>query len=702
MEDYVVELRHINKRIEGIVAANDITLRLKRGEIHAILGENGSGKSTIAGVLAGLIIPDDGDILVEGQKTAIRGPKDSNDYGIGVISQNFNLVEEFTGLENIILGQEPQSKIGFVRPQDAQEEILKLCNKYNFLVDINLRISEMTIDMKQEIEILKLLYRKDEVIVFDEPTTVLSPLGKEEFLGVISNLSKDGFSIIFITNSPDEVDVIADRCTILKEGEFVSMVDMKRTSLIELKKILYGPAEEISSLCKTIHIPGETVMRVRNLNISSKTNVQKVVSNVSFDCKRGEITYVVGIVGNGQAALINAIGGLVQIESGSIKLENVDTARMNRKRASKDGFAHFGNVDITNFSVRERNLAGVSFVPKDIDNIGLFLDFSVKTNMMSQRYFENRFSKAGWLISSQVNDYANEMVKEFNIDIKGHLTTPIKNLSNESRQKIVLAREFEREANIIICDEPTNKLNLKDKELIQRKIIGLSQQKKSVLIVSYDLDEAMSVADRIFVMCKGEIVANIRPENITKDELSDYMNGSKRMENMRLFDSETEIANTNLEGKHVKEKSKGVSGIKNKTAIKPAENKVLPEGTISVNMVALSDIDENDIVKKIYVRTPDGKRVLKRIVVNKPLDKRIVVKKIKRIVYKNQTNAANGVPKNVTEGAYNEVNASISSEQNIASKVEKKNIVSQNERTPEELRRIRMSNLKQFQNREVK
>jgi len=700
MEDYVAELRHIKKQIAGIVAANDITLRLKRGEIHAILGENGSGKSTIAGILSGLIIPDEGEILKDGQKIDIRGPKDSHEHGIGVISQNFNLIEEFTGLQNIILGQEPLNKIGFVRPNDAEEEILKLCNKYNFLVDINLKISEMTIDMKQEIEILKLLYRKDDVIVFDEPTTVLSPLGKEEFLGLMSNLSKEGFSIVFITNSPDEVDVIADRCTILREGDFVGMVDMKRTNLSELKKILYGEDIEIDNANKTIHIPGETVMSVRNLTVSSDTNAQKVVSNVSFDCKRSEITYVVGIVGNGQTALINAISGLVEIESGSIKLKNVDKSKMNRKRTSKDGFAHLGNVDITDYSVRERNLAGVSFVPKDIDNIGLFLDFSVKTNLMSQRYFEAGFSRAGWLLSKHVNEYANKIVKDFNIDIKGHLTTPIKNLSKDNRQKIVLAREFERDATIIICDEPTNKLNLKDRELIQRKIMELSQQKKSVLVVSYDLDEALTVADRIFVMCKGQIVASIRPDSVTKEELSEYMNGSKQMENMHLYDADPEDEIKRPESEIVK-KIKGVTAAKGKVIDDKVGSEVLPAKRVTVNMVALSDIDERDIVKKIYVRTADGKRILKRVVVKKPLDKKVIVKKTKKIIYKTRADSSNVTPKNVTEGIYNEVKAPAHNAKSNTPEVGS-NAVSKNERTPEELRRIRLSNLKQFQNKEVK
>ena len=692
MEDYVAELRHIKKDIAGIVAANDITLRLKRGEIHAILGENGSGKSTIAGVLAGLIIPDDGEIIKDGQKITIRGPKDSNKHGIGVIGQNFNLVEEFTGLENIVLGQEPMNKIGFVRPDDAEDEILKLCNKYNFLVDIKLKVSEMTIDMKQEIEILKLLYRNDDVLVFDEPTTVLSPLGKEEFLGILSTLSRDGFSIIFITTSPDEVDLIADRCTVLKKGDFVGMVEMKRTNLKELKKTLYGIDVATENINRTIHIPGETVMSVRNLTISSSKNSQKIVSNVSFDCKRSEITYVVGIVGNGQKALVNAIGGLTQIESGSIRLKNVDTSKMNRKRTSKDGFAHLGSVDITDFTVRERNLAGVSFVPKDIDNIGLFLDFSVKTNLMSQRYFETEFSRGGWLLSKKVNDYTGKIVKDFNIDIKGDLSTPIKNISIDSRQKVVLAREFEREANVIICDEPTSKLSLKDKEMIQRKIMELSQRKKSVVVVSYDLDEAMAVADRIIVMCKGQIVANVRPDNISKDELSEYMNGSKQMENMHLYDDDSEIA--------IKKPSR--KGDAATEAVPSADDgKVLSSKRVTVNMVALSDIDEKDIVKKIYVRTADGKRILKRVVVNKPLNKKIVVKKTKKIIYKKQTGADVVAPKNVTEGIYRDSVASLNNSNTNKPEV-KKSAVTKSERTPEELRRIRLSNLKQFQNKEVK
>ena len=355
LENYIIEMNNITKEFPGIIANDDITLKLKKGEIHALLGENGAGKSTLMSVLFGLYQPEKGEIRKNGQVVQINDPNDANDLGIGMVHQHFQLVEIFTVLENIILGVEP-SKAGFIQKDEAREKVMALSERYGLKVDPDALIEDITVGMQQRVEILKMLYKDNEILIFDEPTAVLTPQEIKELLEIMRGFAAEGKSILFITHKLNEIMEVADRCTVLRKGKHIGTVDIKDTTKEELSRMMVG--RDISfKVDKKESKPKDVVLSVKNLSVTSKIHNKDVVKNVSFDVRAGEIVCLAGIDGNGQTEVVNALPGLDRASTGSISLNG---------------------KDITRASIRERSILGMSHIPEDRHKHGLVLDYKLE------------------------------------------------------------------------------------------------------------------------------------------------------------------------------------------------------------------------------------------------------------------------------------------------------------------------------------
>ncbi|MBQ4097005.1 MAG: ABC transporter ATP-binding protein, partial [Clostridia bacterium] len=372
MEDYIIEMLHITKEFPGIRANDDITLQLKRGEIHALLGENGAGKSTLMSVLFGLYQPEAGEIRKNGEVVKINDPNDANALGIGMVHQHFKLVEIFTVLENIMLGVEP-TKHGFLDKKTAREKITALSEKYKLKVDPDALIEDISVGMQQRVEILKMLYRDNEILIFDEPTAVLTPQEIEELIGIMRGFAKEGKSILFITHKLNEIMAAADRCTVLRKGKYIGTVDIKDTTKEELSRMMVGRDVNFS-VEKREAEPGDVVLKVENLSVASKLGKGKAVDNVSFEVRTGEIIGIAGIDGNGQSELVYALTGLERASEGKITLSG---------------------RDITSASIRKRTDAGMGHIPEDRHKHGLVLDYTLEDNFVLKRYYERGFQKSG-------------------------------------------------------------------------------------------------------------------------------------------------------------------------------------------------------------------------------------------------------------------------------------------------------------------
>lgn len=534
MNDYVIEMQHITKEFPGIKANDDITIQLKRGEIHALLGENGAGKSTLMSVLFGLYVAEKGDIIKEGEKIEIRNPNDANRFGIGMVHQHFMLVECFTGLENIILGAEPTDKMGFLHAKRVRSEIENLCKKFKFDVDLDTKVSDMTVGMQQKVEILKMLYRKNNILIFDEPTAVLTPQEIENLMVSMRKLIEEGCSIIFISHKLNEIMAVADRCTVLRKGRCMGTVNIKDTNIHKLSRLMVGRDVELT-IDKKDAEPGKPVLSIKDLSVYSHIKHKDVVKDVSFNCRAGEVTCIAGIEGNGQSELVYGISGLMPVSKGEIILHNVDLSTLNKKRKSKDGNHTFGDVDIAKQSIRKRNLAGISHIPEDRHKYGLILDFDLKTNMVLQRYFEPEFSNHGWIKRDKIRDYSSKLINKFDVRSGKGPEAITRSMSGGNQQKAIVAREIDRNTDLLIAVQPTRGLDVGAIEYIHKQIIAIRDSGKAVLLVSFELDEVMNLSDRILVMHEGQIVADTNPKKTNVQELGLYMSGAKKMKNMKLF-----------------------------------------------------------------------------------------------------------------------------------------------------------------------
>ena len=506
-QEYAIEMLHITKRFPGIVANDDITLQLKKGEIHALLGENGAGKSTLMSVLFGLYQAEEGTIKKDGVKVKIQDPNDANALGIGMVHQHFKLVECFSVLDNIILGVEPASKLGMLKKSEARQKILELSDRYGLRVDPDALIEDITVGMQQRTEILKMLYRDNEILIFDEPTAVLTPQEIEELMQIMRNLAKEGKSILFISHKLNEIMDVADRCTVLRKGRYIGTVEIKNTTKEELSRMMVGRDVEFA-VHKDERKPGEVILDVEGLTVASKVHHNDAVKNVSFRVRAGEIVCIAGIDGNGQTELVYGLTGLEPLKAGKITL--------------------CGN-DITRASIRSRNTHGMSHIPEDRHKHGLVLDYSLEYNMVLQRYFEPEFvSKAGFLRRKNIREYSDRLIEQYDVRSGQGSVTIARSMSGGNQQKAIVAREIDKDPQLLVAVQPTRGLDVGAIEYIHKQLVAQRDAGRAVLLVSLELDEVMSVPDRILVMYEGEIVGELDPKKTTVEELGLYMSGAKR------------------------------------------------------------------------------------------------------------------------------------------------------------------------------
>lgn len=505
--EYVIEMLNITKRFPGIIANDHINLQLKKGEIHALLGENGAGKSTLMSILFGLYQPDEGEIRLNGKPININNPTDANRFGIGMVHQHFKLVHNFTALENIILGVET-TKLGRLKLDEARKKVMDLSEKYKLKIDPDAIISEITVGMQQRVEILKMLYRDNDILIFDEPSAVLTPQEIKELISIMKGLSKEGKSIILITHKLDEIKDSANRCTVLCKGKYIDTVDVSQTSKEELSELMVGRKVSLK-VEKEKAETGKTVLKVEDVSLVSKSSHKDILKNINFEVREGEIVCIAGIDGNGQTQLVQVISGLLKSTTGSVEL---------------------CGQDITHHSIRYRNTHGLSHIPEDRHKFGLVLDFNLRENLVLQSYFTKQFNKFGFLNEKSIGKYADKLINEFDVRSGEGADSDTRSMSGGNQQKAILAREISREHNLLLAVQPTRGLDVGAIEQIHKRLINERDNGKAVLLVSLELDEVLNVSDRILVMFEGEIVADVRPENVTAKELGLYMAGAKRSE----------------------------------------------------------------------------------------------------------------------------------------------------------------------------
>ncbi len=507
-EHYAIEMLNITKRFPGIVANDNITLQLKTGEIHALLGENGAGKSTLMSVLFGLYQPEEGIIKKDGVEVAIRNPNDANALHIGMVHQHFKLVECFSVLDNIILGIEP-THMGFLQKEEAREKVLALSEKYGLHVDPDALIEDITVGMQQRTEILKMLYRDNEILIFDEPTAVLTPQEIDELMEIMRGLAREGKSILFISHKLNEIMSVADRCTVLRKGKYVGTVNVADTTKEELSRMMVGRDVEFV-VHKDPAKPTDVVLNVEHMTVASKMHSNNAVKDVSFQVHRGEIVCIAGIDGNGQTELVYGISGLEPLKGGKLEL--------------------CGN-DITKAPIRKRSTSGMSHIPEDRHKHGLVLDYTLENNLVLQRYFEPEFTnKAGFLRKGNIRAYAERLIEQYDVRSGQGPITIARSMSGGNQQKAIVAREIDKDPALLIAVQPTRGLDVGAIEYIHKQIVAHRDAGNGVLLVSLELDEVMSLADRILVMYEGEIVGELDPKQTTVEELGLYMAGAKRME----------------------------------------------------------------------------------------------------------------------------------------------------------------------------
>ena len=497
--EYVIEMLHITKEFPGIKANDDITLQLRRGEIHALLGENGAGKSTLMSVLFGLYQPDQGEIRKDGKPVKINNPNDATALHIGMVHQHFKLIDVFTVLDNIILGAE-DTKLGFLSKKKARQKVLELSERYGLKVDLDAKIEDITVGMQQRVEILKMLYRDNEVLIFDEPTAVLTPQEIDELMKIMKGLAAEGKSILFITHKLAEIMAVADRCSVLRKGKYIGTVNTADTNQAELSRMMVGRDVQLV-VDKQPANPMDPVLTVKDLSVKSKLYNREAVKDVSFTVRAGEIVCIAGIDGNGQSELVHAITGLEKASKGNINLLG---------------------EDITAAPIRKRAKAGMAHIPEDRHKHGLILDNTLEQNMVLQKYYEPRFQKAGFIRFDAVRAYAETLIEQYDVRSGQGPVTVTRSMSGGNQQKAIIAREMDRDLPLIVAVQPTRGLDVGAIEYTHHQLVAARDAGKAVLLVSLELDEVRNLSDRILVMYEGEIVGELNPKETTVQELGLY------------------------------------------------------------------------------------------------------------------------------------------------------------------------------------
>ena len=506
---YVIEFDGITKVFNNqLVANDDIHIQIKRGEIHALLGENGAGKSTLMSILFGLIEPTEGQILLNGETIKVRDPNDATRYGIGMVHQHFMLVDVFTGLENIVLGHEDCDKIGFLKYRQAREKLDRLMKTYGLQVDLNRKASQMTVGMQQKVEILKMLYRDAEILIFDEPTAVLTAEEIEDLMKVFKMLQKEGKTILFITHKLNEVQEVADRCTILRRGKVVGTYDRNTLTNEQMAELMVGSKVDFVTAKSESH-PGEVVLSIQDLTIRNSLMGKPLVDHLSLDVHEGEIVALLGIDGNGQNELVEAIAGLRKAKSGSIKLNG---------------------TEIKKLSIKKRNRLGINHIPSDRHRHGLILDYNVMYNFIQEMPENGTFSRASFLKERDIKDYADEMIQKYDIRSTMGSYTITRTMSGGNQQKVIVGREIERDGDLLLAVQPTRGLDVGAISTIHKEIVKVRDARKAVLLISLELDEVFDLADVIYTIHEGRITGVFDPKKTDYMELGLYMSGASVQE----------------------------------------------------------------------------------------------------------------------------------------------------------------------------
>ena len=526
--EYAIEMINITKRFANIVANDHISLCIKKGEILGLCGENGAGKSTLMSVLFGLYQPDEGEIRKDGEVVEIRNPNDATALNIGMIHQHFKLVEAYTVLQNIILGSEPfkqikKEKLNFfdkclnfftkkvfrvIDYKYARNKVQKIIDKYGLQVDLDAKISDISVEMQQKAEIIKMLYRENDILIFDEPTAVLTEQEIDGLLEIMLNLKKEGKSLVFISHKLNEIFKVCDRITVIKKGQHVKDLLTKDTTKEEVSSLMVGREVHLDVEKPEAKI-GKEILRVENLSLIDKYTKKKLVNNVSLNVREGEIVTVAGIDGNGQQDLIYAITGLKHANSGKIT---------------------FNGEDITKYSIKKKNDVGLSHIPEDRHKYGLVLDYSIYKNAILKEYKNHQFSRFGFISNKEVKKYTNEIIGKFDVRSSSGGDTITRTMSGGNQQKVIIGRELLRKHDLTIAVQPIRGLDVGSIETIHNILINERNSGKGVLLVSLELDEVFTLSDRILVMFEGEIVGEFDPKNVTREQLGLYMSGAKKDE----------------------------------------------------------------------------------------------------------------------------------------------------------------------------
>ena len=504
--EYIIEMKHITKRFPGLTANDDVTIRIKKGEIYALLGENGAGKSTLMSVLFGMYEPDEGEIFIRGEKVVIDSPRRATKLGIGMVHQHFRLVSNYTVAENIILGSEPQNKLMGLIPRvnikKANEDIAELSEKYGLKVDPKAVIRDLSVSTQQRVEILKMLYRDAEILIFDEPTAVLTPQEISYLLDIIRGLRENGKTIIIITHKLEEIKSIADRCAILNHGKLIDILDVKTASTAEMARLMVGHEVSFTS-DKTEAGPGETVLKVEGLTVKNEVGYE-AVKDVSFEIRSGEIFALAGVSGNGQNELADAIAGLRKCRSGKITL---------------------CGKDITDLPIRKRTEAGVAYIPEDRQNVGLVMGFNLSDNLVLKKYYKDGFAKHKVLNKKAIEENGDRLIEDYDIRSSRGNRTITSSMSGGNQQKAIIAREIDLKTPLIIFMQPTRGLDIGAISNIHKQMIAERDRGAAVLLISLELDEIMDCADTIGVIFDGRINRIAKASELSVNEVGRFMMG---------------------------------------------------------------------------------------------------------------------------------------------------------------------------------
>ncbi|MDO5715631.1 MAG: ABC transporter ATP-binding protein [Tissierellia bacterium] len=493
-------MKNITKKFGDFTANKSIDLEVKHGEIHALLGENGAGKSTLMNMLYGMYSPTEGEIFIEGKKVQFRDPNDAIKVGLGMVHQHFMLIQPFTVLQNIILGMEP-TKGMVLDTEKAGKEIQELSKKYGMSIDLDEKIENISVGMQQRVEILKVLYRGADILIFDEPTAVLTPQEIDDFGKIMKNLTEQGKTIILITHKLHEIKEMADRCTIIRRGEKIDTVTVKDVTKAELADMMVGRSV-LLNVQKEDKEPGEVILEIDNLVVRDFRNVAKV-DGLNLKLCRGEILGIAGIDGNGQSELLEAITGLATIESGKVIL---------------------GEKNITNLTPREIQEAGMSNIPEDRQRRGLVLDFTIAENMILENFYKTPFSEKGILQKHAIDEFAEKLVKKFDVR-PDNIQYKAGELSGGNQQKVILAREITNDPDVLIAAQPTRGLDVGAIEFIHQYLVDQRDKGKAVLLISFELEEVLSLSDRIAVIYDGKISKVLQRKNTDEREIGLLMAG---------------------------------------------------------------------------------------------------------------------------------------------------------------------------------